>query len=762
MGDDMVQASRPDFTSDVRISPKPLAGVIMALGFLLAISSYLWARQPDPLLVAVVGLLLQAAAAIAWLLDARDCALGRWLTVLVLLGLVHLVDAWRLLPAALPLVAIPVGLAATLVSLWAAVLIGVAESLLLLSLPFWPFAHLSMSAVLAPLLAIWGILGTAYAAHRPGRQLGRWLDEYYERTRSLRQQLEGRRVELYETLESLKHANQQLALMNERAMSLRLIAEEARNSKTRFVARVSHEFRTPLNMIAGLVELMAETPEIYDVTLSPRMREALRVVRRNCEHLSDMVTDVLDLTRIEMDRVMLRRERLRVLDIVESAVGAVRHLIEDKGLALEISVPEDIPEVYWDRVRIEQVILNLLSNAVRYTDRGGISVRVVRKDQHVLVSVSDTGRGMASEDVERLFEPFFESSDGPKRGRGTSGLGLVVSKQFVELHGGRMRVESKLGAGTTFTFELPASPPAPHMARPGHQIREDWAWQQTQHRPAAGTPKLGARFVVHDSTGDLSAVLSYHSSDEVEFTSASDLSAVAQEAEKGLIRGIVLNADTPEQAWLQAEAARRLAPESLIVSGCVPCRTRRCADVGALGYLVKPVRRADLARAMEATGKPVRRVLVVDDDPDTLLLFGQMLRTCDGRIEVLTACSGEEALAVLGRTIPDLMLLDVVLPGMDGWQVMESIAQGDRVPRVPTFFVSARDPTDEPIRSEFLLATVGGGLPLSKFLQCSLQISQILLQTERELDPVPGRSHGAAQVWAGSRPHQVTAPAPHP
>jgi CheY-like chemotaxis protein len=157
--------------------------------------------------------------------------------------------------------------------------------------------------------------------------------------------------------------------------------------------------------------------------------------------------------------------------------------------------------------------------------------------------------------------------------------------------------------------------------------------------------------------------------------------------------------------------------------------------LGALGHLVKPVRRDDLTRAIQAVGHPVRRVLLADDDPDALMLFQQMLRVCDDSLEVVTASNGQEALEQLRETRPDLMLLDVVMPDLDGWQVLEVMGQGDKALRVPTFVISAQDPADQPLRSKFLLVTMDGGLSLSRLLRCSLEISKSLLEPEGALDP---------------------------
>jgi len=733
-----MDGSISDIRTELRISPRLVFAALVVLGGLLFFGVEMLA-YPWQAVNRVISffLLLFALSMVGWLLVDWKPLLGRWFAILALATMVHLADRWLNVPGSLAWAAIPTALAVPLIGLSAGAITALCESILILALAGYPAVGLDPSSAAVAIVAIWAIFGAMYAVHYPMHQRSVWLSGYFEQAQRFLEEARNRRAELEQALDDLAYANRQLALMNERVTALRLIAEEAQKAKTRFVARVSHEFRTPLNMIIGLVDLMIESPEMYDVSLSPRMREDLRTVHRNCEHLSDMINDVLDLTRIEGDRLVLHRERVDIGGIIESAVEAVRPLLESKQLALDISIPENLPEVYCDRTRIEQVILNLMSNAARYTREGGITVAVAREDQRVVVSVTDTGPGIPPEDVGRIFEPFCQGTSDLWRDKGGSGLGLSISKQFVELHGGRMWVESELGAGTTFTFHLPISAPIASVSRPGHQIREDWIWRERRSRPSFPESHYKPRMVVCDEAGDLCALLRRYS-DEVELVDARDSLQVTRALKEGPAHAVILNTAAFEDLWSLVEA---LGPDTsgMPVIGCsVPRGVERAIALGALGHLTKPVTRADLKRAIQAVGSPVRRVLVVDDDPDALRLFSRMLHVCDGTLEVVSASSGLEALDQLRREPPDLVLLDIVMPDIDGWQILELMTRGEEIPWVPVFFVSAQDPTDDPPRSEFLLVTMDGGLSLSRLFHCSLEISKLLLQPEGSPDPVPG------------------------
>ena len=552
---------------DLRISPKPVLGAMLLLGPMLYVLAAVLAipREMTNRFI-TLSVAVQSLSATSWLLGRWCDPVGRWGTVVALVVASLLVSLFVEVPGALALMVIPAALTAPLVSVPAAALTATGETLLLLGLLAWRPQVLEVATLPVALLAVWVVVGAMHALHHPVRRLAQSTWEYYDHARRLLGEARGQKAALEQAMQDLAHSNRQLMLANERMAELRALAEEAQRAKTAFVANVSHEFRTPLNMIIGLVELMVEAPEIYAVSLSSAMQDDLRVVHRNCQHLAGLINDVLDLTRMEAGQLALHRERVDLREVVEDSVATIGPLLTKKHLALDVALPDDLPRIYCDRTRIQQVILNLVSNAARFTEAGGITLRATRENHHVILSVADTGPGIAPEDARRIFEPFCQGASELWRDKGGSGLGLSISEQFVKLHGGRMWLESELGVGSTFIVELPISAPMEHAFRPGHQIREDWIWRERASRSDSASLQPRPRVVVCDEIGDLHAVLSRCSSD-VEFVDAEDLRAVTGELQQCPAQAVVINASTPGDAWALVEQAVQEAMTTPIL-GC--------------------------------------------------------------------------------------------------------------------------------------------------------------------------------------------------
>ncbi len=716
-------AFEPEWRLSTRSAVTGLALVVLALQplseALLPLSMRVQARG--------YTLLIFGCLALCWLVGRWQPRVGAWLVVALQMALVGLAFGWLRMPALLTLLALPTAQAAALIGLRAALVTGLGGSVLVGLLPRLPGLPVGGAASAVALAAIWGSLATIATAYAPVRRLSQWSWERYRTAQSVLEDARSRTAELKQALDDLAHANRQLALANERMAGLRSIAEEAQRAKAAFVAKVSHEFRTPLNMIIGLVDLMAANPEIYGQDLGPAMAEDLEIVRRNCEHLTTMVNDVLALSQAEAGRLTLRREQVALGTIVEAAVTVVRPLLEKKKLSLQVAIPPSLPSIYCDPVRIRQVILNLLSNAARFTEAGGITIQVREEEQWIVVRVSDTGPGISSADLERIFEPFSQGA-GSLHDRSGTGLGLTVSKQFVESHGGRIWVESELGAGACFAFTLPVALPPEHFAGPGRWISESWAWVERRSRPEADTAPSRPRIILCDEGGDLCPALGPFA-DEIEVIDTGGLDEACREAARCPAQAIVVNAALPERLWPLLEKAREQVHDTPVIGWAVPPSTR-AQQAGARGYLTKPVTRAALEEAIRATGRPVRRVLAVDDDPDVSKLWAMMLETFDAGLEVATAASGEEALASLRSHPADLVLLDIYMPGLDGWQVLALKAQEPAIRDIPVILVSAQDPREQPPASPVLLATMGGGLELGRLLHCSLEVAALLLKPD--------------------------------
>ena len=227
---------------------------------------------------------------------------------------------------------------------------------------------------------------------------------------------------------------------------------EASRLKSQFLANMSHELRTPLNSIIGFSKVLLNR---LDGELTERQEAYVSSVHNSSRHLLELINSILDFSRIEAGRFEIRSERIDLLDVVEECMETSTPLVRDKRVKLEKDVPVELPAVHGDRMRIKQVLLNLISNAIKFTHAGRVLVQVRPETDIVHVSVADTGIGISPADLQRLFEPF-QRLDNPlaQQADGT-GLGLAISKKFVELHHGRIWAESRESQGSTFHFTLP-------------------------------------------------------------------------------------------------------------------------------------------------------------------------------------------------------------------------------------------------------------------------------------------------------------------
>jgi signal transduction histidine kinase/CheY-like chemotaxis protein len=754
--------STAGFNPAMHVSPKVVIATLIALSWVLVLLSQ---SLSEPVKMEGLAMLIAALSAVAWVLERRNTCLGRWFTVVALVVLVLLFRYWLRLPGALAWLAVPTVLATALLSLPAAAGTALGEAALLILLSLGRSASADWEAIGVAMGANLAVLGALFAMYQPVHREVARSEAYFDRAQALLEQARDRKVELEQALADLANANRRLALTGERMAVLRAIAEEAQKAKAMFVAKVSHEFRTPLNMIIGLVSLMVETPEMYDVVMSPEMSSDLEVVHRNCVYLANMVNDVLSLTQMEAGRLVLHREQVDLRKLIDSAVTVVRPLVGKKGLSLQVEAPDGLIQVYCDATRIQQVILNLVSNAARFTIEGGITVRVKREDQRIVVSVTDTGPGISAEDVEMIFEPFCQGSGDIWREKGGTGLGLSISKQFVQLHGGRMWLKSEVGVGSSFLFELPASPLAGHIARPGHHIRADWMWREGAFLRAdqvgVADQLAKPRLVVCDETGALYSQFAGYV-DQAEFIEAHDLDLAVKALQQCPAHALVLNVAAPETLWSQIECARAQVPDTTIVGCSVRQPMSHALEAGAAGYLTKPVTRAQLEKVIQNLDKPISRVLVVDDDPDVLRLFTRMLHVCDDSLSVITASCGERAVEMACSDPPDLVLLDVFMPRMDGWQVLERLRGEDSTVGIPILFISAQDLIERPPESQLLVTALGEGLSISQLLQCSVMLPKLLLKPESKPGPELPRTAAARPVSEDATQPLVPAPAPPP
>lgn len=564
-----------------------------------------------------------------------------------------------------------------------------------------------------------------------------WSLFYLVQSKEMLEESRDTQVELKQVQEDLIHANQELARLSDRLKVMYQVAEEARQAKEQFVANVSHELRTPLNMIIGYSEMITRSPHIYNADIQPALLADIATIKRNSQHLAKLVNDVLDLSQVDAGRMALSKEWVNLPEVIGMAVTAVRGMVEAKGLFLETEITQNLPAVYCDGTRIRQVILNLLSNASRFTEQGGIRVKAVQEGVVIVVGVSDTGYGITPDDQKKLFEPFQQLDASIRRRYGGSGLGLSISKRFVEMHGGKMWLESEVGVGTTFFFSLPLAGHEPDLVRQGDVTRwfSTYSSYETRSRPfKAPLQKPNPRFLLLEK-GDALLSRFQRYMNQAEITPVNDLIEAAKELERSPARALIVNTPSLTDLAISPNALKELPYGTPTVTCWVPGEENAAKKLGAVNYLVKPVTGEDLISALDEIGVDIESVLLVDDEPELLRLFSRMLAAAKPDYHVLRTTNGRRALNLLRQRKPSVMVLDLIMPGLDGFQILREKSLDPAIRDIPAIVVSSMDPTGEPIVSDTLTVTRGGGLTMRYLMGCIQAVSEILSPTAQSADP---------------------------
>jgi signal transduction histidine kinase/CheY-like chemotaxis protein len=552
-----------------------------------------------------------------------------------------------------------------------------------------------------------------------------WLSGAYTNAYNNERLARERQAELQRVLKALDEAHYRLRRLNGLLVSARDEAEEGKRIKQYFAQTISHELRTPLNLVVGFAELMIESPEFYGSALPSSYLRDLRIIYRNARHLQGLVNDVLDLARIESAQMSLILARVDPDELTCEAVETVRSLIESRGLTLTTHIAADLPPIWLDATRIRQVLINLLNNAARFTPRGGVKVSVQQADATLRFDVSDTGIGIPPADLSRIFDEFYQVDGGSNRRQEGAGLGLAISRKFVGLHGGKMWAESVEGQGSTFSFALPLAPTTEMVSHTSDS--SVLAANNSDLAPVRDFSVINGAAVGRDSERVLLVVTQSNSAvgmlsrylPQYRVLAASELAQAQTLARQVIPQALIL--DTSSVALSDAQLGAELAElgrawgllQVPIISCPLPGGGPLSRRLAVDGYLIKPVARQNLWDVVRGFGESVEQILIVDDNRDFVRLLRQMLANPLRPYRIESAYSGEEALANLRLSPPDLILLDLGLPDLNGVQLVEILRAHPILRSIPIVVVSAQDELDglEVLHGALMMTKAGGLLP---------------------------------------------------
>jgi len=524
------------------------------------------------------------------------------------------------------------------------------------------------------------------------------LEQIQIRDEELQRHREHLREEVLARTKELQQTNEQLIAAKEKA-------EEASRAKSEFLANMSHELRTPLNAIIGYSEMLQE---IATDETQEEFTPDLKKIQSAGKHLLGLINDILDLSKIEAGKMQLYVERFKVRPVIDEVTNTLQPLIEKNNNRLELDCDKDLGEIAADQTKTRQILFNLLSNACKFTKEGKIRLEARRRKgedgEWMQFQVQDTGIGMSLEEIAKLFKPFTQADPSTTRKYGGTGLGLAISRRFCQMMGGDLRVESQPGRGSTFTLELPTQATTGIDGRPAKAKPGVGLWMTSSDKPeqdnepremSLGAPQV---LVIDDDPSVQELVRRLLAKEGIKALEALDGEEGLRLAREKHPMAIILDVIMPAMdGWTVLAALKEdkeLAEIPVVVQTIVDDRNKGFS-LGASDYLVKPIKPEQLTTVLHRWRGECRHgdVLLVEDDPMTREMMRRILERTGWFVR--EAENGRVALEQVAQQTPELILLDLVMPEMDGLEFLRHLRSQEAGRTIPVVVVTGRELSDE-------------------------------------------------------------------
>jgi len=494
--------------------------------------------------------------------------------------------------------------------------------------------------------------------------------------------LEAQALELQEQSEELQQTAQELQEQNLELGAQRVQVEEANRLKSEFLSNMSHELRTPLNSVMALsrVLVMQAREKLSDEEIN-----YLEIIERNGKNLLTLINDILDLSKIEAGRMEISPKPFQISSTIDTIMERLAPLAQEKGVELDITMPDRLPQVTSDENRVHQILQNLISNAVKFTKQGKVSISMEHDAQKIHITVSDTGIGISKKNLPHIFDEFRQVDGTSSRSYEGTGLGLAIAFKAAKMLGGNIDVQSTLGQGSTFTLTLPllyreSTPiplPDPVVLQPRAEIQ----------------PTRKTILVVDDEPDSLTMISNYLSGEGYNIITATSGQEALRLAQSHRPFAITLDVIMPEMDGFEVLQHLKQTTETreipVIMVSMSDDRATGMA-LGAVGYVSKPVNRGLLiAEINNLCGSLAHSILIADDNEFELKEIARNIEQ-EG-MKAIPAANGRICMEKLQEIRPDALVLDLIMPEMNGFEVLEEIRSNPDTRNLPVIVVTAKD-----------------------------------------------------------------------